>query len=195
MNIVQKIELALFIYFNCDFLFQGSGKTLAFGIPILHHILNFKEQQNAEASPDCDTVDDSVSEDIADSEFVDCDHSSDSGLEVQQESETEQEASDSETDEGNTVIDLNDLPIPTRTAADGSDDSDQVDNPPEEEETLETEVFYHNTFITLSPYLQIPDMCFDNDFMSGNSMCCHKVLAPNNYKITLIYYACPVVSF
>ena len=162
LNIVQKGRTYP-VYFNCDFLFQGSGKTLAFGIPILHHILNFKEQQNAEASPDCDTVDDSVS--------VDCDHSSDSGLEVQQESETEQESSDSETDEGNTVIDLNDLPIPTRTAADGSDDSDQVDNPPEEEETLETEVFYHNTFITLSPFLQMPDMCFANDFMSGNSMC------------------------
>lgn len=33
-----------------DYLFQGSGKTLAFAIPLLHGILRLKEQQQREAS-------------------------------------------------------------------------------------------------------------------------------------------------
>ncbi|XP_041358489.1 ATP-dependent RNA helicase DDX24-like [Gigantopelta aegis] len=115
----------------------GSGKTLAFGIPILNHILTFKEKQNSELSVDCEREDNSAQDQIFKNDSDDT--GSDSGLEVQGDSGSDEESLNSESEAGNTVIDLDNIPIPSKTVADESDDSELFDNPPEEDETIEIE--------------------------------------------------------
>jgi hypothetical protein len=58
ISLLLQISLPSFIRQSFCFVFQGSGKTLAFSIPIIHHILREQEAQRRQTSGESESESD-----------------------------------------------------------------------------------------------------------------------------------------
>lgn len=114
------------------YFFQGSGKTLAFAIPVLHHILQNKERKAQEAARELTPSELSANEELSSEEDMGDANEMMSDNKDSDNSENEEYEESSDDDDAGIEV----PPFPDEEESEEGD----FDNPPDEEDVLDFEV-------------------------------------------------------